>query len=175
LRAKQIAFLTCLFLFAGSYAAYAGPAPPITIKASQSTQNDGTTRYEYRIVNRGPHRITAVNIGYDFAKNIFELQVSPKGWAPESGIAQGSATSPVNWHVNVITQEDSLSMEIEWESNADGTADIMPGQTVTGFSIITPEPDDKYLHGHWTAYLKDSDPESDTLEVEGNFNKLEGD
>lgn len=174
MKIKSLVFI-CLFLFAASDAALADPAPTITIKASQSTQQDGTTRYEYRVINSGPHRITAVNIGYDYYKNVFELQVEPKGWGPDTGIGQGSSTSPANWHVNVVTQEESPSIEIEWESSSDGTADILSGQTLAGFSIITQEPDDKYLHGHWTAYLTDANPESATLDAEGIFNKLEGD
>jgi hypothetical protein len=174
LRIKRLVFV-CLFLFAASDAALAEQAPTITVKASQSTEQDGTTRYEYRVVNRGPHRITAVNIGYDYAKNIFELQVEPKGWDPQSGIAQGGATSPANWHVNVITEEESPSIEIEWESSSSGTADILPGQTLTGFSIITQEPDDKYLNGHWTAYLSDADPESAALDAVKIPHTFEGD
>jgi hypothetical protein len=173
MKIKLLAII-CLFLFALSDAALAEQAPAITIKASQSSEQDGTTRYEYRVVNRGPHRITSVNIGYDYHRGVFELQVTPKGWSYYSGLAQGTSTSPANWHVNVVTEEESQSIEIEWESNGDGTADILPGQTLTGFSIITPEPDDKYLHGHWTAYLADGNPESAELDAVKIPHKFEG-
>jgi hypothetical protein len=164
MKIKLLAII-CLFLVATPAAAHAQAARTITIKASQSTEADGTTRYEYRVVNRGPHRITAVRIGYDHSRGVFELQVTPKGWSFDSGLAQGTFTSPANWHVNVVTGEESPSVEIEWESNKDGTADILPGQTLAGFSIITPEPDDNYLHGHWTAYLTDANPESAALDA----------
>jgi hypothetical protein len=171
MKIKLLAII-CLFLFAGPAAAHAQPTimieasqPAITIKASQSTEADGAIRYEYRVVNRGSHRITAVKIGYDYSRGVFELQVTPKGWSFDSGLAQGTFTSPANWQVNVVTEEESPSVEIEWESNEGGTADILPGQTLTGFSIITPGPDDKYLHGHWTAYMADGNPESDALDA----------
>ncbi len=173
MKVKHIAII-CLFLFAGPYAAHAEQAPTITVKATQSTKQDGTTRYEYRVVNSGPHRIAAVDIGYDYHHGVFELQVEPKGWSFDSGLAQGSATSPPGWHVNVITEEQSQSIEIEWRVN-DLTADVSHGRTLAGFSIITPKPDDKYLHGHWTAYLTDADPESATLDAEKIMKKFEGD
>ena len=171
---KRLAII-CLFLLAGPYAAHAEQAPTITIKASQSTGQDGATRYEYRVVNSGPHRIAAVDIGYDYYHGVFELLVVPKGWSFDGGLAQGSATSPPGWHVNVVTEEQSPFIEIEWRVN-DLTTDTEPGRTLAGFSIITAEPDDKYLHGHWTAYLTDANPESAALDAEGIFNKkLEGD
>jgi hypothetical protein len=173
--------LICLFMFAGPAAAYAQAAvmtgasqPAITIKASQSTEADGSTRYEYSVVNRGHHRITAVRIGYDYSRGAFELQVTPRGWSLYTGLAQGTFTSPANWHVSVVTEEESPSVEIEWESGGDGTADILPGQTLKGFSIITPGPDDTYLHGHWTAYLADGNPESAALDAEKTVNTFEG-
>ena len=173
MKVKHIAIIF-LFLFAGPYAAHAEQAPTITVKASQSTKPDGTTRYEYRVVNSGPHRIAAVDIGYDYYHGVFELLVEPKGWSFDSGLAQGSATSPPGWHVNVVTEEESQSIEIEWRVN-DLTTDVAHGRTLTGFSIITPEPDDKYLHGHWTAYLTDANPESAALDAVEISNKLEGD
>ncbi len=57
-------------------------------------------------------------------------------------------------------------VELEWRN--DGTADILAGQTASGFSVITPQPDNAYLNGHWTVFFSDSTIASALLVLDDN-------
>jgi len=172
MKIKQLVFLAALSFFADSDAAFAQQKQiipiqalnAITVKAFKSSQQ-GTTRYQYRIINHGTsHSVVGLTVGLNYYHNISELEVEPTGWNFDRGIPQTSSTSPRGWHVDVITTEESPYIKLSWRGEEDNPAfDILPGQTLAGFSITTPQPDDHYLTGHWTAYLSDATVVSDTL------------
>jgi hypothetical protein len=158
--------LTCLFLILTLCGSFAQQAPTVTIKAYQLNQLDGTTRYQYRIINAGSGRIVGFAIGSDYYHAVSELRLPPTGWDFDTGLAASSSASPVSWHSILITTEESPFMELEWRN--DGNGDILPGQTATGFSVVTPQPDPNYLSGHWTVYFSDSTVESALLVLDDN-------
>ncbi len=166
MKTNQFVFLTCLFLILALCGSSAQQAPTVTVKAYQWNQPDGTTRYEYRVVNGGTSRIVGFAIGNDYYHGVSELQVPPSGWNFDTGLALGSSASPTSWHAALETTEESPFMDLEWRN--DGTADILAGQNATGFSIVTPQPDSKYLNGHWTVFFSDSTVESALLVLDDN-------
>ncbi len=166
MKIKQLMFLAQLFLVVASCAAFAQQAPTVTIKAFQTNLPDGTTRYQYRVINSGTNRVVGFAIGSDYYHGVSELRVFPQGWAFNDGIPTTSSASPTAWHVDVITTEESPVVELEWRN--DGTADIMAGLSTSGFSIVTPQPDNAYLRGHWTAFFSDSTVESALVVVDDN-------
>jgi hypothetical protein len=166
MKTNQLVFLTCLFLILALHGSFAQQAPTVTVKAHQWNQPDGTTGYEYRIVNGGANRIVGFAVGSDYYRGVSELQVPPKGWNFDTGLALGSSTSPTSWKAALVTTEESPFMDLEWRSA--GTADILAGQTATGFSIVTPQPDSKYLNGHWTVFFSDSTVQSALLVLDDN-------
>jgi hypothetical protein len=150
-----------VFFLCAQCAALAQQPPTVTIKAYQRNQPDGSARYEYRVINRGTKRIVGFAIGSDYYHSASELTVPPTGWTFDTGLADGSTTSPHSWHATLITTEESQYVELEWRNN--GAADIMPGQTATGFSVVTVVPNQHYLSGNWTAFFSDSTIESARL------------
>src|SRR6266436_6108914 len=166
MKTNQLVLLTCLFLVLALCSGFAQQAPTVTIKAYQLNQPDGTARYEYRVINGGANRIVGFAIGSDYYHGVSELQVSPNGWNFDTGLALGSSVSPTSWHPTLVTTEESPFMELEWRN--DGTADILAGQTATGFSIVTSQPDSYYLKGHWTVFFSDSTIESALLVLDDN-------
>jgi beta-galactosidase len=153
--------LSALPAFGQSAQLQQAPKVTVTVKSYQLNQSDGTTRYEYRMVNAGANRIVGFAIGNDYYHGISELQVPPAGWSFDSGLAPGSAVSPVSWRATLVATEESPFVELEWRN--DGTADVLPGQTATGFSVVTSQQDPHYLNGHWTAFFADSTVESSLL------------
>ncbi len=65
MKTKQLAFLTCLVLMVASCAAFAQQAPTVTVKAFQTNLPDGTTRYQYRVINSGTTSVVGFAIGSD--------------------------------------------------------------------------------------------------------------
>src|SRR5258708_35607614 len=135
----RIVFPTVLFTLA-TLPALAQPAQPqqaptVTVKSYQLNQSDGTTRYEYRVVNGGANRMVGFAVGSDYYHGVSELQVPPAGWSFDSGLAPGSAVSPVSWRATLVTTEESPFVELE--SRNDGTEDVLAGQTATGYAVVT--------------------------------------
>ena len=166
MKMKQLLVLFHLLLFVGFHVALAQEAPTVFVKVHQLNLPDGTTRYQYRVINSGPKRVVCVAIGSDYYRGTYELKVPPTGWTFDAGLPAASSTSPSGWHADVITLEESSVVDIQWRN--DGTADIMPGQTVSGFSVITPRPDGAYLGSHWTVLFSDSTFESALLVLDDN-------
>lgn len=154
-----------------SCAAFAQQAPTVSVKASHVTLPDGGSRYDYRVIDSGTKTIVGFAIGSDYYHGVSELRIAPSGWTFDSGLAQGTSASPAGWYANIVTTEESPFLELEWRNN--GAADILPGQTRTGFSIITPQSDDYYLKGHWTAFFSDSTVESASLILDDNPNPVD--
>lgn len=158
--------MLCVFDF---QIGYAQEAPNIVVKVSQQTLTDGKVTYRYRIENKRTadtlsNTIVQFAVGYDYYHGIPELKVPPVGWTFESGIPQSSAKSPRNWRVNLITTEESAELNLQWQN--DGSSDILPGQTLSGFSVTVPEADNRYLTGHWTVFFADSDIASNVLKID---------
>jgi hypothetical protein len=166
MKTKQFAFLTCLVLIVVSCVSFAQQAPTVTIKAFSTNLPDGTIRYQYRVINGGTTRIVGFAIGSDYYHGVSEARVAPQGWDFDNGLPVGSSTSPAGWHATVITTEESPAIEVEWRN--DSTADILAGQTASGFSLITPQPDNAYLNGHWTVFFSDSTIASALLVLDDN-------
>jgi hypothetical protein len=166
MKTKQYAFLTCLVLIVVSCAALAQQAPAVNVKSFQTNLPDGTIRYQYRVINSGPTAIVGFAIGSDYYHGVSQLTTVPKGWDFDNGLPAGSSASPTNWQASVITTEESPFTELEWRNS--GTADIQPGQTLSGFAVITPQPDNAYLNGLWTVFFSDSTIASAALVVDDN-------
>jgi len=166
MKTKQYAFLTCLVLIVVSCAALAQQAPTVNVKSFQTNLPDGSIRYQYRVINSGPTAIVGFAIGSDYYHGVSQLTTVPKGWNFDNGLPAGSSASPTNWQVSVITTEENPLTELEWRNS--GTADIQPGQTLSGFAVITPQPDNAYLYGLWTVFFSDSTIASAALVVDDN-------
>lgn len=161
----KIVFLSLLFVIVVS-SAVAQQAPTVAVKAFQTNLPDGTVKYQYRVINSGTSTVVGLAIGSDYYHGVSELQAIPVGWDFEAGLPQGSSTSPAHWNASVITTEESPAVELEWRN--DGTADIGPGQTGAGFSVIVPQQDQAYINGHWTVFFGDSTVNSALLVLDDN-------
>jgi hypothetical protein len=153
--------LALFLLLAASSIAQAQQLPYVTIESTEVRQQDATTRYRYRVINRGSKPIVGFAIGRDAPHDLSELKVPPEGWSIERGLPGSSTSSPPGWRASVITTEESAFIELEWRN--DGNGSIPPGQTLDSFEVVTPQPDHGYLTGHWTAFLSDSSAVSSTL------------
>lgn len=166
MKTKRNLLFLCSVLLSGCISLLAQEAPTVTVKAFASTLPDGKVRYQYRVINSGSGRIVGLAIGCDYYHGVGELDSYPAGWDSDAGIPQGNSTSPAAWHVDVITTEESPKVQLEWRN--DGTADIMAGQTLSGFSITTAQANNLYLAGHWTVFFSDSTVASALLVLDDN-------
>lgn len=112
---------------------------------------NGLTTYQYQVVNNSPQRIVALAIGNDYRYGVAELTVYPQGWAADTGIVPGSILSAPRWSPLVLTTEETAAVEIRWRN--DGGADILPGQTLSGFAVGVNGQSVQYTTAHWTAIL----------------------
>jgi hypothetical protein len=167
-----------LLMVFGGNAVWAQEPSGVTISVSQQNLAGGQVAYHYKVINGSDQRIVDVMIGRDYYHGISELSVPPLGWSFDTGAPAGSFGSPVGWTPLVITTEESNLVEVEWGSVDtddippgktvdDGTADIMPGQTVSGFSVIVAAPAAEYMNSHWTVFFGDSSAASEMLLAEG--------
>lgn len=151
---KQGLLRLCLLSLAVcSFTTWAQQQPTVIVRANQQNRPDGTATYGYSVTNNGGVAIVAIAIGSDYYHGISELDVYPLGWSVDVGIPQGSVSSPAHWTPTVVTTEESKLVEIEWSTDA--TAAIAPGQTESGFEIVTPHSTSEYLSSHWTAFFTD--------------------
>ena len=150
--------------------AFAQEAPPrVEVKVREWKQPDGRVRYAYRVINHSRDRsggkdrqVVSLIIGEDHHHDLSELRVPPIGWSFEKGLSKPSVSSPAGWHPAFITTEESDRCELEWRG--DGESDkLKSGQALSGFSVVTPKPDENYRAGHWTVIFSDSTFESSSL------------
>lgn len=127
--------------------------PPVAVQVTEQGQLDGTSIYQYSVINNAANAVVGIVIGSDYYHGISELNVYPLGWSMETGIPQGSITSPNHWTPAVVTTEESNVVEIEWRN--DGTSNIQPGHIGIGFGVVAPPHSDTYLSSHWTAFMED--------------------
>lgn len=134
----------------------------ISVTVKKQARPSGSIAYQYTVVNNSKQTIAAVWIGH--GKDDMELDVPPRGWkglgAP---IPAGSSSSPAHWKPMVITQEESDKVSIRWEN--DGQANIKPGQTLTGFSVVPAKASDKYLSSHWEMSTTNGMPVTGVLKT----------
>ena len=99
--------------------------------------------YSYGVQNNDPRPILAFEVGYNDSTNASQLLIPPVGWNYETGLAAGSTASPTDWSSNLITTEESEFHSIEWRTE-NPNQNIQPFQSMTGFSIVLPQEDDRY-------------------------------
>ena len=122
----------------------------ISVSATALTLN-GRTTYQYKLSNQGSQRVVALASGNDYRYGVPELTRYPDGWTIEAGIMPGTVLSPAAWTPMVLTTEESPAVELRWRN--DGSADVMPGQSLTGFAVVLAGASSQYLSAHWTAIL----------------------
>jgi hypothetical protein len=115
----------------------------------------GKVVYHYRVTNNSQDNIAAVWIGHntknddDNYNDEFELLELPSGRNPNTGdIPPASATSPFDWRVYVITQEEIPGGAIAWETIDGNSPKLYPSQTFTGMSVTLDKADANYITGH---------------------------
>lgn len=141
--------------------------PLVKVKVYQENLSDGKVRYNYRVINNSERAVVAVRIGYDYYHAQPELSVLPLGWDFYKGLSQGTTTSPSGWQAMLITQEESDVHWLEWSTDENvATWDILPGQTLSGLSVILPNADNNYRTGHFDVILGNSTHISAPMEIE---------
>lgn len=146
--------------------AWSQVTPNVQVLVAQKTLQDGTYLYQYRVTNRSNLSIVGFSIGSDYYHGISELNAPPLNWSFDDTTPPVSISSPNAWNASVVTTEESPFFEIEWRN--DGTADIAPGQSAVGFSVILPAANNSYLNSHWTVLYADSTIASSSLIVDGS-------
>jgi hypothetical protein len=155
-----------LLMFLAGDATRAQQPSGVTVSVSQQNLAGGQVAYHYSVVNGSSQRIVALEIGSDYYHGVSELNVYPLGWSVDTGVSAGSLGSPTGWSPQVVTTEESAFVDVEWRN--DGTADIMPGKTVSDFSITVAASATVYMGCHWTVIFGDSSAASELLVAEGN-------
>lgn len=122
----------------------------VSVNVSKSSLSGGKTVYQYTVVNNSSQRIVSFSLGSDYAHGVSELTSYPDSWSVDNGIQSGTVLSPTKWNPLIITTEESAAVEIQW-SNSDPSADILPGQTVSGFAVTLQGQSNQYLNSHWTV------------------------
>src|SRR5438874_8661344 len=147
-----LVFLTAL----GGVRTEASAAPQVRVKVYG--QHVGTSIvYRYEVINDSPNSIVAVHVGYHSDRETWDLQELPVGWALDTGIPAGSATSPAGWGVTVIQPEETPSHALEWRASGPEW-DLLPGQVLEGLTVVVRKADIGYLTSHAEIILGDGDP-----------------
>lgn len=145
--------LAGLVLLTFSSAIAAMGVAPATVSV-YAEHHGGKIVYHYRVTNISQNNIAAVEIGYDTKNDSddnndsWELLGLPSGWDFYTGIPPTSATSPLGWHVYVITLEESELLGIRWETIDDNSPELYPSQTFTEMSVTLDKADINYITGH---------------------------
>lgn len=167
-----------IFGFIGSISlllAAAGTAmaqDPVKVSA-YAEHYGGKLVYHYRVSNNSPYNVAVVTIGYDTQNDtdnyndVWELRELPSGWDFNTGIPPASATSPMGWHVYMITPEESEVFGINWQVIDSSSRRLLPGQTFTGMSVTLDKADVNYINGHASIiYNNKPYPVSQTIPIE---------
>ena len=164
---NPLKFLIALALLwtAGLNIGRAQPAPPVNVTVSQATLASGGTVYHYKVINNDIKPIVKLMVGRDYYHGVSELTDPPEGWT--FGVASSAnISSPQGWRAAVISEEESPYMEVQWRNPEVGM--IEPGQTLAGFSVVTPAPNPTYSNAHWTVVFADSTVASGNLIADGS-------
>ena len=128
---------------------------PVKVSA-YAEHHGGKLVYHYRVSNNSPYNVAIVTIGNDTKNDVdnnndvWELFELPSGWDFNTGIPPASATSPLGWHVYMITPEESEVFGINWITVDDSSPKLLPGQTLTAMSVTLDKADVNYINGHAT-------------------------
>ncbi len=114
--------------------------------------------YQYQVTNNSENRVTAVRIGHRYdirdRSNVIDerqLLVLPAGLTDlDEGTPANSKTSPGGWRGDVVAQEENEYHLFEWSVES-GQAGILPGQTLSGFSVALSESDQTYLNSYFSV------------------------
>lgn len=157
------AFVSCLWLNATPIAA---EELPVRV-AVYAQHQGGNIIYHYEVRNSGPGELREFFIGCDcpltVADRTPQLQALPAGVQPASlkpaGLAvidapAQSIRQPPGWRAQIAQLAGAPGHWLAWRMPAArSNAGIMPGQTVTGFSVTLPQEDAAYLEGSYTAHV----------------------
>ncbi|MDA8169346.1 MAG: hypothetical protein M0Z59_06565 [Nitrospiraceae bacterium] len=168
-KSLPLSFFVCLLfaVIAGNGISPFAAGPGSAVKAYRKLLPDGPVCYQYLMVNNSPHDVVAMRVGYDYYRGIAELHVLPEGWDFYAGLPRAACASPPGWQCALITQEESGLHFMEWRAGSARSA-LPPGKGVSGFSIILPQADEKYLTGHFDLILGDSTDVSGTIGTGNN-------
>jgi hypothetical protein len=154
-----IAFLVLLGSCISALAQQGEPGPSVLV--SETFAGNQAT-YHYRLVNNGERAATALWIGYDYFMGLLELPEPPARWTVGAGLPDGSATSPIGWEAGMVAGEATGLFRVEWGAN-DPSHDLIPGQSLDGFSVMLSQPVREYLSVHWTVEFDDGSVSSGVL------------
>lgn len=115
----------------------------------------GNLVYNYKVVNNGDTPFHYFTIGSEFNSaqdsvnmddEFPQLTRLPLGWKfGESGaegteivLAPGSTSQPPNWTSSVFGQQETDNYYLNWLCDVSDDCDILPGQTLGGFSVTVP-------------------------------------
>ena len=150
LRVLACLMLPAVFLVSSvSQAAMATNARTVDLTVTSSAAGDGAT-YSYTFQNNSSQNIVAVTIGFDHRHEQFQLSSRPLGWSIENPSPVSSITSPRGWKGFVTTEEESPYSGLTWEADLPGDG-IRPGQSLGGFIVKLPFPDELYRTGHFNV------------------------
>ncbi len=142
-----------LFLCVGGSFSFAESEVIVTVKSQP--QSDGKYFFTYSINNNSNKTITSFSVGEEYGKEESELDVDPTGWNLETGLPSSSVTSPQSWTPELMLTEESNYSNLQWHSG-DESADLKPGQSVSGFGVLVPQYSDAYVKGHWTVIFNNA-------------------
>jgi hypothetical protein len=146
---------------------YSNITPLFQVRVSSINLEDGNVKYRYSVINNSVHAVVMIRVGFDYQHGVPERSVLPLGWDFAKGLPQGSVTSPLGWEPMVVTQEESNYHFLKWKSESPAS-DIKTGQTLSGFSVILPQADERYETAHYDVILGDSTHVSVPLEQEAS-------
>lgn len=176
----RLAAITILLLGTVAQAQTYAPATGIRVLV-YGIHYGGNLIYNYKVINNSDTAFNDFTIGsqFDNAENYAFPQLTrlPLGWkygrVGETGtaiiLAPGSTSQPANWTSHVYGQQETDNYYLEWlVPRGDGSNDIRPGQTLSGFSVTIPLEDSELDLPMVTGQPAFIGP--DEKYVKGNFN-----
>lgn len=143
-----------------------------TVRVGGYAQHVGATIiYRYEVTNNSSYPITSVRIGHHYATDgqmIDERQlvVLPAGFLNiDEGTPAGSKMSPPGWDGEVGLQEENPYHLFRWRRGPNG-AQLLPGQKLSGFSVVLPELDFSYLDSFFAVTYSSGPVRTYTARIE---------
>ena len=119
--------------------------PEVQVGFRHETRSDACL-YIYTVVNRGPNKLTLIEVGYDADLDRCELTGAPPNAPPDT------AYGPAGWESGPVQmKKDDPSFTVRWSPmlGSVGSTAVLPKSVVSGFAVALPRRDSLYEHCHW--------------------------
>jgi hypothetical protein len=127
----------------------------VRVEVYQTSEPQGV-RFHYRVTNNIDSHIERIYIGWDGFGPSALLTVPPVGWSRATGFPAGTATQPAGWTVELFDEHEDPSFRLVWDAQSLEAA-VEAGETVSGFSVLVPKPDNELSSGGSASCFRKAD------------------